>query len=390
MDQENTINRQDIAGFDQGLSLLAGPSHERFFQKLVDYFNDWLDANSSAISHGQIPRDRALLVLMSESPNLEPGVPDAIVAGRKLVDPALCLLDDGVAVANEGLSEVFQLVPRFSNGLEEAIEFVDSHISGDQVFAILVFNQARMLVHEAGVPIADWMKAKRIVSVKQLPNVAISPQVIEAQLDEFHNEALSTHRGTIARLMWEIHEEDKKSTLKEKPELHVQSGMLTYFRGIYRHKVAVVDEEIGLTEGRVDVRLVRFDPSNRQLITMIELKVLDPEKSPKYHQWWAHEGIRQAHEYKRTNYTDAAFACIFDARYDQTVQMPSLQPDANESGVILKLHPMAVPPPRPVKVGKGAAAQPADATVVQAPVKKAANASAAKKPGAAKRTRKTA
>ncbi len=152
--------------------------------------------------------------------------------------------------------------------------------------------------------------------------------------------------------MWQIKEEPTPSVLGPKPELHVQTGLLTYFRGLYRNKVATVDEEVSLTEGRVDVRIVRFDKARQRRITMIELKVLDPENSDAKNLAWAHKGVEQAHGYKKTNYAEAAFACIYDARRVKADQMPTLKPDADAKGVLLKVQPMEVPEPRPLKRGK--------------------------------------
>lgn len=391
MARQTSIKPQDIAGLDSDLSLVSGSPQERFFQMLVDYFNQWSVANAAPIAAGQVPRDRALLMIFSESPTLEPGIPESLIVTRKPVFATLYTLDDGVAVAGESLSEVIHLVPAFSHGAGDAMAFVQQHLKTDQTFALLMFGQRRMLVHDSGVPIDEWLLKQRVVEIKQIANSAITPEIINQQLDEFYNDAMSTHRGTIARLMWNIREEPLLSVLREKPEQTVQSGLLTYFRGIYREKVAQADEEIPLNEGRVDVRLLRFDHTNRRLITMIELKVLDPQNSDLKNLEWAHKGIKQAHDYKKSNYTDAAFACIYDARRSKADTMPSLQPDADVKGVRLKVHPMEVPPPRKKKKGPAdAAGKPAKTAPIRSPAKKSANSATAKKRVAAKSTRKAA
>lgn len=390
MARQSTIKPQDIYGLDSDLSLVSGSPQERFFQKLIDYFKQWSSANATSITAGQIPRNRALLMLFSESPTLEPGIPEPLIVSRTPVFETLYTLDDGVAVAGESLSEVIHLVPSFSHGANEAMAFVQQHLKADQSFALLMFGQSRMLVHDSGVSIEEWAHKQRVIEIKQIPNASITPQIIDQQLDEFYNDALSTHRGTIARLMWQIREEPLLSLLGHKPELHVQSGLLTYFRGIYREKVAVVDEEVSLNEGRVDVRLVRFDHTNKRLVTMIELKVLAPQETDPVNLAWAHEGIEQAHKYKRSNFTDAAFACIYDARRSKVDTMPSLKQDADTKEVVLKLYPMPVPPPRKKKKAPSdAGTKTSKASVVRSPAKKAAN-GAAKKRIVSKRTRKAA
>ncbi|WP_313238814.1 hypothetical protein [Delftia acidovorans] len=343
---EQLINTQDMADAASDLSLVSGTPQERFFQSLVDYFIDWSVVNGAYIAAGQVKSDQALLVIYSESPRLEPGLPALLCADPEEVFLSLCTLSDGVAVASMNLAEVYQHVPNFTKGAGEAMKFVRSHLCADQTFALLMMGQNRVLVHDQGVPLDEWIKEPRVIKVQLVDESAITPELIEKQLDEFHNQAMATHRGTIARLMWKIEEEPTLSILREAPELHVQSGLVTYFRGLYRHKVANVDEEIPLTEGRVDVRICRFDRSNERFFTMIELKVLDPRSNDAKNLAWAHKGIQQAHDYMKTVQTDSAFACIFDARRDQSVLMSSLPTDAKQKGVILKVHPMAVPPPR--------------------------------------------
>jgi len=350
------INPQDMAEAVADLSLVSGTPHERFFQSLVDYFIEWASANAAAIAAGHVKSSQALLVIYSESPRLEPGLPAELCQDIEEVFPSLYTLDDGVAVANVSLADVFQHVPSFSKGAPDALKFVRTHLNVDQTFALLMLGQNRVLVHDAGVPIDDWLKAQRVIKVQLVDETEITPELIEQQLDEFHNQAMATPLASHARLMWKIEEEPTLSVLNEKPELHVQSGLVTYFRGLYRYKVANVDEEIPLTKGRVDVRISRFDKSKDRFFTMIELKVLAPTNSNKRNLEWALQGIEQAHGYKETFQTESAIACIFDARRDQSVLMPELQTDADAKGVVLKLHPMEVPPPRkPKKTSKSAA-----------------------------------
>lgn len=352
MATQQLINPQDMAEAASDLSLVSGTPHERFFQSLVDYFIEWSVANAASIAAGHVKSTQALLVIYSESPRLEPGLPPELCQDLEDVFPSLCTLDDGVAVANVSLADVYQHVPSFSKGAADAMKFVRSHLSADQTFALLMMGQNRVLAHDEGVPIDEWMKAPRVIRIELIDESAITPELIEQQLDEFHNQAMTTHHGTIARLMWKIEDEPTLSVLNEKPELHVQSGLVTYFRGLYRYKVANVDEEISLTKGRVDVRISRFDKSKERFFTMIELKVLAPTNNDKDNLAWARKGIQQAHDYKETFQTDSAIACIFDARRDKSVLMPDLQIDADGKGVILKLHPMAVPPPRKAKKPK--------------------------------------
>lgn len=349
MAQKRTIRRQDLEGLESGLSQVYGSAQERFFQNLVDYFTAWLSSNASSLARGNVPSDRALMVVFSESPDLE----FERIAGKGAVPVEVFAsthtLSDGVAVATENLSKVLHAVPSFKGGANQAFAFARKHLSADQTFALLMLGQDRILVHEAGVEIDEWLRAQRVIPMTQLSETLITPDLISEQLDEFHVDALASYRGTTARLMWQISEEPTLSVLGPDPELHVQSALLTYFRGIYRKTVAFADEEVALSEGRVDIRIARADKVKGRAITMVELKVLDPSNSANANLKWAHKGIKQAHGYKKTRDTDAAFACIYDARRDKSDTMPTLAEDADEKDVRLKVHPMEVPNPRPAK-----------------------------------------
>lgn len=349
MAQKRIIRRQDLEGLESGLSQVSGSTQERFFQNLLDYFAGWLSSNASSIAKGHVSSDRALLVVFSESPDLY----FTSVAGNSAVPVEVFAsthtLGDGVALATENLSKVLHAVPNFKGGANEALTFVRTHLSADQTFALLMLGQERMLVHEAGVQIDEWLLSQRVIPISRLSESLITPNLIDEQLNEFHVDALSSYRGTTARLMWQISEAPTLSVLGPNPELHVQSALLTYFRGIYRKTVAFADEEVALNEGRVDIRIARADKVNGRAVTMLELKVLDPKKSDGENLKWAHKGIKQAHGYMKTRDTDAAFACIYDARRDKSNSMSTLASDAEEKGVRLKLQPMEVPNPRPTK-----------------------------------------
>lgn len=362
MDQKRTIQRKDIDGLELGLSQVYGKPHERFFQHLVDYFTGWLTSNASLIAKDKVPPERALLVVYSESPDLEferivgEGVePIAVYATTHT-------LSDGVAVAVENLSKIFHALPQFKGGANEAYKFIEKHLSEDQVFAVLMLGQDRLLVHEAGVPLDEWIQSPRVIPMTRMSETLITPDLIDKQLNDFHADSMASYRGTTARLMWQIGVEPKLSKFGPKPELHVQSALLTYFRGIYSKTVAFADEEVALSEGRVDIRIARADKLKGRAITMVELKVLDPTNSDNENLKWAHKGILQAHGYKKTPHTDAAFACVYDARRDKIDKMPSLFLDAGEKDVRLKVHEMDVPDPRPPKkfsTGKGTKSAPA-------------------------------
>ncbi|MGN7875665.1 hypothetical protein ACTJKJ_19080 [Roseateles sp. 22389] len=325
-------------------------------QALLGYFNDWIEANEKSIAAGRIHLNQALLVMYSESPRVDSGLPASVCKHPVDVFPASHTLCDGIAVAVENLSEVVKMKTSFEGGADEAFAFIKEHIGSDRTFALLMMAQERMFVHDAGVDINEWAKEPRAINLKRLSPASITPALIDEQLNEFHIDALATHRCRTARLMWNITEQP--SVLNPQPELHVQSGLLTWFSGIYRYSVTFVDEEVTLAGGRVDIRIARANQAKRRVITMIELKVLKPDDSPTDNLKWAHKGIQQAHDYKtKTRDTDAAFACIYDARRDKGDPMPSLAPDAAEKGVLLKVLPMAVPkakkPRKPKSVPSG-------------------------------------
>lgn len=362
MPRQSGLQRSDFKGLARNLVQVSGTPQDRFLQALLGYFNEWIEANERSISAGRIRQNQALLVLYSESPTVDSGLPAGFCKNPVDVFPKNHTLSDGIAVAVENLSEVVQMKASFEGGADEAFAFIRKHVGSDRTFGLLMMSQERVFVHDAGVDINAWVKDPRAINLKRLSPTSITPDLIDEQLDEFHIDGLATHRCRTARHMWNI--TDQPSVLNPQPELHVQSGLLTWFSGIYRYSVTFVDEEVTLAGGRVDIRIARANQAKRRVITMVELKVLKPDDSHNENLKWAHKGIKQAYDYKsKTRDTDAAFACVYVARRDKSAPMPSLALDAAEKGVRLKLQPMEVPSPKKTRKPKKVPAGPAAAVL---------------------------
>jgi hypothetical protein len=76
----------------------------------------------------------------------------------------------------------------------------------------------------------------------------------------------------------------------------------------------------------------------------LELKVLNPTLTQASNHAWALSSLEQSDGYRQDD-TDACFACIYDARRDQSDTMPDLEVHAKTANVRLERYPMAVPQP---------------------------------------------
>ena len=359
MPKASTFAPAELAALDKTKVQLSGRPTDRFLQACIDYYNDWLDANAAAVP--PIPSSRSLLLIYAETPAVRSGVPDAACKTHKKVFRSTFALSDGAAVCNENLHDMIRVVPSFADA-DEAMQWASENLTDDHAFAMLMLAQERVLIHDPGLSLETWVNQPRVVKVNRTPVASITPKMIVEQLDIFHIESTQQAGGVAARLMWKI--DETAAVLDTAPELRVQSSLLPFLRGAFRHAGAIVDEEIKLPGGRVDIRIIRLDKSKppKSTSTMVELKVLNPDHSDFKNLQWAKKGVDQAVKYASFD-TDKMFACIYDARRSKVDGMPSLSAHAKTKSVELLRYEMEVPVPKPAKKVK---AKP-DGTLASAP-----------------------
>jgi len=283
-----------------------------------------------------------MLLIYAEAPFIAEGVPAAAIKTRKRVYRSTCGMSAGAAVCNENLHEMRSIDPSFADS-DAAMDYIAEHLTDQHVFVLILVGQHRVLIHDPGVDLDEWLNKPRIVKIDRVPPAVITSTLITDHLQTFHIESTEQPGGVAARLMWKV--DEKSVELHEQAELRVQSSLLPYLRGAFRHADAFVDEETKLPGGRVDIRIARFDKSTppKSVTTMLELKVLYPAKSDASNLGWAMQGIDQAVKYRSFD-TDFSFACVFDARHSKADTMPSLGLYAVSRNVLLRTYPMGLPP----------------------------------------------
>ena len=345
-----TLAQAEITTLASKTAGISGTPPARFAQKVIEYFNRWIDVNQQIIKQGHIPADRALILVYSQSPELDPGIDTSKLEEPERVFETTYTLSDGLTVCTENFHVMMSWVPTFKNA-SAALGFISKNQSRmvGHTFAVLYMSQQRLWLHQAGEDIADWIASPTNIELNRDLNQVVDPPAIIKQLGRFHKLYLEKAGSITARTLWDIHEEPKRSTLRKRPEQQIQSGLLPFLGAEFRQAGAVVDEEIHINGKRVDVRIVRAAPGVPQVSTMIELKVLDPSDSQANNLDWARAGVTQADQYKVPGETDAAIACIYDARHDKTNIQPELKEYADEKVVTLLMANMEVPPPRKAK-----------------------------------------
>lgn len=279
-------------------------------------------------------------MVYAEAPRTETGLPASVTVSSRRVYRDVLTLEDGVAICNENLATILHLDITI-DGADGAMEFISEHLLADQTFAVLLMDKSLVLVHQSGLAIEEWLEMPDKVRIN-LANDEVTPEAIAQQLDIFHGEHTQKPRALTARLMWNTQGNTIK--LNPAPERQVQTSLLTYLRGWFRHAGAQVDEEFNNPGGRVDIRVHRLDrkQQSKSITTMLELKVLNPAHSLNQNYEWAKSSLKQADGY-RQYHTDACFACIYDARLDQSDQMPDLDAEAVAENVRLRRFLMTAP-----------------------------------------------
>jgi hypothetical protein len=317
-----------LNSFDGGAS---GTDESRFIQACIQYYREWLDANEARLD--EININQSLVFVYSEIPMGNPGVPQHLYTTSQRVFAKNLSVENGLAVCNENFSIINKLIPEFSDS-DAAMSFVVDNFTDDHVFAMINIRQKRIFVHQGQEPLADWCNDPTIIKINTDAN-DVTPERLEEEIAKFHSTATRTNLSHIARLIWRY----DPLCFRDHPELHVQSGLLLYLMGCFRHAKVFVEEEITNSGGRMDIRVSRTHP--KKIESIVELKLLDPSRSENDLISWSMKGVTQAHGYK-TEFTDVAFACIFDGRKVKSL-MPTVIQKANELDVRLCVHQMDVP-----------------------------------------------
>lgn len=334
----------------------SGSPEDQFIQEVIDFYRYW----QSKRSPGDYGDDQqALLMIFSEAPDVDWGFDNYVPSTTSVIRRRSGTVSQGIAVCNQN----FRLMVKLHDALtvDEAYDFVERYLDDKHTFVIAKFGQQTIQVHRAGQSLDDWIYKPDEIVIKNTDE-SVTPDSLAEDLRIFHHEWLSTPLAIGARNMWELNKAKTQYELRHWPERSVQSYLLTYLRASYRKTGVFVDEEINNQGGRTDLYVQRETSpgSNKQVNTVIELKVLSSKKSFEGNLQWAKDGITQAKGYANAN-TDAAFACLYDARRNK-LDMPDLPAFAQANSVRLEHYEMAAPPaPAKEKPAKTAKARKAPA-----------------------------
>ncbi|MBK0155576.1 hypothetical protein IAE35_19740 [Pseudomonas sp. S75] len=321
----------------------SGTPEDQFIQEVIDFYRHWQSKRSVA-DYGDM--QHALLMIFSEAPQTDWGLENYLSTTASVMRRRSGTVSQGIAVCNQNFRVMVKL--QGSLTVDEAYNFIECHLADHHTFVIVIPGQQTMHVHRAGQLLDDWIHEPTEILIKNTDD-QVTPDSLAKDLIEFHHEWMSTPLAIGARNMWELNNTKTQYVLRSWPERSVQSYLLTYLRASYRNSGVFVNEEIYNQGGRTDLYIQRETSpgSNKQVNTVVELKVLSPINSFDKNLQWAKDGITQAKGYANSS-TDAAFACLFDARRKK-ISMPDLLPFAEASAVRLEHYEMAVPP-SPTKV----------------------------------------
>lgn len=334
----------------------SGSEEQRFLQEASGWYLEWLGVNDHLLKGNAITPDRVLVVVFSESPDVERARLEEIGTLNERIyrgghDPQI----HGAVIATQNMRNIVRIRHGFAN-LNEAITVCCEELEDSDTFMVIPLAQRRILVHFAGAPLDSWGDEPPSLPIGN-GAAEVTPDRIDQDIGIFHDEGLRYAKNPLAKMVWKGKQHPYE--FLQDPERRIQSYLLLTLRHSYKHLNASVDEEVVTKGGRCDIR-VEWDgktvPTTR-VSSMIELKVLTHTNGPTVNLEWALSGVLQANKYRGSN-SLAAFACIFDGRKDQSDQMSSLDAEASKLNVRLRRYAMEAPvdPVKPPRKRKKAAA----------------------------------
>lgn len=338
--KQTTISEEELCAIAE-LPSVSGTQTDRFVQHCLQYYSEWTEAHEARIRNSEIDVDQSLLLIYAEVPSVSLEIKNEQSFIKEKRRRATCSLESGAAVASETLGEIFSITPSFAN-VDQAVDFIEANLTEDSTFVLLLLSRQEAWVHRREQDIREWIDTPN----KHRLHVCmgdINPDIVAQSLLEFHEDGTKTHRCATAKFMWDL---KKHNRFLNHPEARIQGSLVTHLRAYFRHASAFVNEEAHSAGGRTDICIQRTERRGRTEVsktTMLELKVLKPDKNQQWNDDWARQGITQAKGYRRDN-TDATFACLYDARINQ-VSMDGLGEFAQKNDVRLEIYPMQLPPP---------------------------------------------
>lgn len=355
MDQE-TISGAELDQLKTVDPSTSGNEEQRFLQECSGWYQEWLHANEPQLQANAIPSTQVLVIVFSESPDVERTRLAAMgESNHRIYRGALDAGLQGTLLTTQNLRRIIQIRETFSS-LNEAMVVCCDTLEDSDTFVIIPLAQRRVLIHPRDVSIDDWVHNPTSIPVRS-QTIQISAAQIDKDIYGFYDEGLRLAKSSLSQMIWK----GKKYPyeLIQDPERRIQSYLLITLRQGYAHLMGVVDEETVGKGGRCDITVQWPTPlgAHPYANAKIELKVLTQARGAASNVRWAQKGIKQANDYRLAN-SEAVFACVFDGRKDQADQMPHLDAEAATLSVELRRYLMEAPidPPKASTPRKAAAA----------------------------------
>ncbi|WP_053160396.1 hypothetical protein [Pseudomonas protegens] len=335
---------KELGQLDGVYAAKSGTAEDQFFQECTSVLRVWLQTRELR-KEPPAPDNQAILFIFAETPLVEFGFEQTAVGPPKKIRKKLGTLGEGIVVCNQNFKVMLKV--RDSVTIEDAYEFAETWLSSSVSFAIAKVGQYKIQIHRALQDLDDWLDDPEEITVN-IDDIDLTPEVIADDLERFHDAYLSTHLARAARHMWTLPEGECQHRLGPQPEEHVQSFLLSHLDGLYGRASVFVHEEVKNKGGRTDISIARPSPGKSGKVnTVLELKVLAPTNSFTVNNTWGLKGVEQADGYRNPD-TDAAFACLFDARREK-LDMPDLAPFAMSKNVLVKIYSMGIPADKVLK-----------------------------------------
>lgn len=325
----------------------SGKPAERFLLACVEWAEQWIRANTIALSKARISPAQSVIFLFSETPELERETLAGLGTLQERVYKVTVAQDtQGVILCNENLQKMLRIAPGMAS-VDAALDFAATKIAADRTFVVINFAQRRLYLHRKGDDLATWIDTLVPMELS-FHDAPLSAARIEQDVQDFHHNYLAKPANLVAQTMWIGKAQPYK--LYPAPEKRIQVMLLISLKTSYRQLQVLVDEEPQTRDGRCDLRVAWpvFNGAHPMASTMLELKVLYEAQGTGKHHGWVLSGIKQAEGYRRPD-SEAVYACIFDGRKDPANQFPDLDVVANSKGVRLRRYRMEPPPPAPPK-----------------------------------------
>ncbi|WP_139319646.1 hypothetical protein [Stenotrophomonas sp. TD3] len=179
----------------------SGTEEQRFLQECSGWYQEWLHANEPQLQANAIPDTQVLVIVFSESPDVERTRLKAMGEGENRVfRGALDAGLQGTLLATQNLRRILQIRETFSS-LNDAMAVCCDTLEDSDTFVIIPLTQRRVLIHPRDVSIEDWVHNPTSIPVRS-QTLQISAKQIDKDIYEFYDEGLRLAKSSLSQMIW--------------------------------------------------------------------------------------------------------------------------------------------------------------------------------------------